>query len=46
ERTGANRSTLMTTSTSSNSSSTAGGYQSIIGRRRFTRYDDPNNFLD
>ncbi|CAF3722548.1 unnamed protein product [Rotaria sp. Silwood1] len=41
-----NRSTLMTTSTSSNSSSTAGGYQSIIGRRRFTRYDDPNNFLD
>ncbi|CAF3610328.1 unnamed protein product [Rotaria sordida] len=39
-----NRSTLMTTSTPS--CGTGGGYQSIIGRRRLTRYDDPNNFLD
>ena len=35
----------MTTSTSSNSSLN-GGYQSIIGRRRYTaRSDDPNHFV-
>jgi hypothetical protein len=33
----------MTTSTSSTSSGS--GYQSIIGRRRQTRYDDPNNYF-
>jgi hypothetical protein len=37
-----NRPSLMTTSTSSNNSV---GYQSIIGRRRQTRNDDPNQFL-
>ena len=36
-----NRPTLMTTSTSSTNS----GYQSIIGRRRQTRHDDPNNYF-
>jgi hypothetical protein len=42
------RSTLMTTSTSSTNSGGGGGgggYQSIIGRRRQTRYDDPNNYF-
>ncbi|CAF0997059.1 unnamed protein product [Adineta ricciae] len=39
--TNSNRSTQMTTSTSSNSS--AGGYQSIIGRRRYPRHDELNN---
>ena len=38
-----NRSNLMTTSSSSTTS--GGGYQSIIGRRRQTRYDDPNSYL-
>ncbi|CAM4776618.1 unnamed protein product [Rotaria magnacalcarata] len=40
-----NQPTLMTTSTSSNGSA-GGGYQSIIGRRRLTRYDEPNQLLD
>jgi hypothetical protein len=41
-----NRPTLMTTSTSSTNSGGGGaGYQSIIGRRRQTRYDDPNSYF-
>ncbi|CAM4937193.1 unnamed protein product [Rotaria socialis] len=40
-----NQPALMTTSTSSNGSA-GGGYQSIIGRRRLTRYDEPNQLLD
>ena len=36
-----NRPTSMTTSTSS----VGGGYQSIIGRRRQVRHDDPNNYF-
>jgi len=41
-----NRPSLMTTSTSSTSSGGGGGgYQSIIGRRRQTRPDDPNTYF-
>lgn len=44
------RPSLMTTSTISNGSTGSaelgGGYRSIIGRRRFIRYDDPNSYFE
>lgn len=38
-----NRPSVMTTSATSNGGT---GYQSIIGRRRFVRYDDVNSYLE